>query len=135
MSDKGEAYEGWAIVELMGHRRLGGQVSQAEQYGTVMLRIDVPRADGSATTHFFGGSSLYGVHPTTEEMARMVAERNDPSPVQRWELQPPVLMPDGAPPVDDDAHADEEYAKRSEYLRCHVCDEDYAWCTCDGATS
>lgn len=39
-----ESYEGWAILELMGHRRLGGRVSQVEQYGVPMLRIDVPGA-------------------------------------------------------------------------------------------
>lgn len=37
-----EAYEGWAIVELMGHRRLGGYIRQAEQFGVAMLRLDVP---------------------------------------------------------------------------------------------
>lgn len=37
-----DAYEGWAIVELMGHRRLGGYVRQAEQFGVAMLRLDVP---------------------------------------------------------------------------------------------
>lgn len=36
------AYEGWAIVELMGHRRLAGYVRQAEQFGVAMLRLDVP---------------------------------------------------------------------------------------------
>ena len=39
----GTAYEGWAIVELMGHRRLGGRVSEAVQYGVAMLRLDVPK--------------------------------------------------------------------------------------------
>lgn len=83
-----ESYEGWAIVELMGHRRLGGRVSQVEQYGVPMLRIDVPgvKPGDDVATQFYGGSSIYCLTPTTEEMARAVALRNQPAPVQRWEL-------------------------------------------------
>lgn len=45
MSNDKPIFEGWAILELMGHRRLGGYVSQAEMFGTAMLRIDVPGPD------------------------------------------------------------------------------------------
>jgi hypothetical protein len=87
MSEETRPYEGWAIVELMGHRRLAGIVSQAEQYGVAMLRLDVPEVDGGqAATQFYGGSSIYCVTPTTEEAARLVARRNVPAPVQTWEL-------------------------------------------------
>lgn len=37
-----DPYEGWAIVELMGHRRLGAFVSEVEIAGAAMLRLDVP---------------------------------------------------------------------------------------------
>ncbi|HEV2071060.1 MAG TPA: hypothetical protein VGR26_14820 [Acidimicrobiales bacterium] len=85
-----EPYEGWAIVELMGHRRLAGRVSEAEQYGTAMLRLDVPAVDGQqAATQFYGGSAIYCVTPTDEEAARLVAARNAPAPIQTWELPRP----------------------------------------------
>lgn len=35
-------FEGWAIVELMGHRRLGAWVSEEELAGAAMLRLDIP---------------------------------------------------------------------------------------------
>lgn len=35
-------FEGWAIVELMGHRRLGAWVSEVELAGAPMLRLDIP---------------------------------------------------------------------------------------------
>lgn len=40
----GEAptFAGWAVLELMGHRRLGGYVQEATVAGVGMLRIDVP---------------------------------------------------------------------------------------------
>lgn len=103
-----ESYEGWAIVELMGHRRLGGRVSQVEQYGVPMLRIDVPGVDGAdVATQFYSGGSLYCLTPTTEEMARAVALKNQPAPVQRWEL--PALPA----PRDDSSEKENE----AEYFR------------------
>lgn len=81
------AYEGWAIVELMGRRRLGGHVQQAEQYGTAMLRLDVPGDNGDmVATQFYGGSAIYCVTPCSEDAARLVAKRAQPAPVQTWEL-------------------------------------------------
>lgn len=38
------AFEGWCVLELMGHRKLAGYVQQVEVAGTGMLRIDVPAA-------------------------------------------------------------------------------------------
>jgi len=37
-----EKFEGWCVLELMGHRRLAGYVSEQEIAGADMLRIDVP---------------------------------------------------------------------------------------------
>ena len=120
-----KVFEGWAIVELMGHRRLAGYVQQAEMFGTVLLRIDVPSGCSAETdnwcplcgdckcpaaeldrndpgcplhapaskhgdpaaTQFYGGSSIYCLTPTTEETARAFAARNQPAPVQTWELR------------------------------------------------
>ena len=69
-----EAYEGWAVVELMGHRQRAGRVSQVEMFGTHLLRLDMPHGDGEAT-EFYGGSSIYAVRPCTEEVGRALAER------------------------------------------------------------
>lgn len=112
MSKSPTAYEGWAIVELMGHRRLAGHVSEAVQYGAPMLRLDVPGQDGLIATQFYGGAALYCVTPTTEEIARAVASTSSPAPVQRWELTPPRPAPERAnhdlETVDDDGDDDDD---------------------------
>lgn len=79
-------FEGWAILELMGHRRLGGYVKEATVAGAGFLRIDVPGEDGPLATQFYSPSSVYCLTPTSEEAARTVAKGNQPQPVQRWEL-------------------------------------------------
>jgi hypothetical protein len=46
--DSKPPFEGWAFLELMGHRRLGGYVSEATVAGAGFLRIDVPGDDSGA---------------------------------------------------------------------------------------
>lgn len=82
----GEAL-GWAILELMGRRRLAGWVSEQEIAGSAYLRIDVPDGDGPATaTQYYSGSAVYAITPCTEETAREVAQASVVAPVQQWEL-------------------------------------------------
>lgn len=40
---------GWAILELMGHRRLGGYLREETIAGAAFLRIDVPRGCGGVS--------------------------------------------------------------------------------------
>jgi hypothetical protein len=88
MSTEKSIYEGWTILELMGHRRLGGHVSEATIAGASLLRLDVylPGDEKPMATQFYSASAIYCITPTTEELARAVAKSNVPAPVQRWEL-------------------------------------------------
>lgn len=83
-------YAEWSILELMGHRRLAGFVREVELAGADVLRIDIPGPDGGiVATQYYPPASMYGLTPTTEEIARAVARQNQPQPVQRWELPRP----------------------------------------------
>lgn len=79
-------FEEWAILELMGHRRLAGKVTEQEIAGARFIRIDVPGPGGTAATQFYAPGAVYAITPTTEEMARAVAQISQPEPVTRWEL-------------------------------------------------
>lgn len=90
-------FEGWAILELMGHRRLGGHVKTTELAGAGFFRIDVPTADGKDfATQFYPPSALYCLTPTTEETARAIAKREQPAPVHLYELQLEAKRPEEA---------------------------------------
>lgn len=93
MSDTPNTFDQWAILELMGHVRLAGRVTEETHFGAALGRIDIPVGDGF-TTQYFGGSSVYRITPTTEEIARSVAARNQPEPVYRFELPKPKI-PEG----------------------------------------
>jgi len=74
----------WAVVELLGHVKLAGRLSEEEKFGAKMGRLDIPASDGF-TTQFFGGASVYRITPVTEAVARQVAGRNQPAPVSPWD--------------------------------------------------
>lgn len=77
-------YAGWVILELMGHRRLSGFLSEQEIAGRAFLRLDIP--SNPPATQFYGPEAVYCITPTTEEMACAVAAIGRVAPVQRWEL-------------------------------------------------
>ena len=110
------SFEGWAILELMGHRRLAGYVREQELAGGAFLRIDVPAtvepdgdragdpplADDVVATQFYSASAIYCVTPTTYATARLVAAQARPQPVHEWELRrKPALTAARDERVDD----------------------------------
>lgn len=100
--DQADTFDTWAIIELMGHRRLAGHVTEVQLAGHGYLRLDIPAAgQDPARTQFISPASVYALHPTGEETARAAAAKWRPAPAQRWEL------PGLAKPVDvDEAIAD-----------------------------
>jgi hypothetical protein len=72
----------WGIVELMGHKVVAGRISKSEEFGTVLLRVDVPATETYPEfTQMYGNSAIYCVTFTSEEVARIAAERAKVNPV------------------------------------------------------
>lgn len=67
-----EQNEMWATVELMGHGQTAGRISMPTEWGG-LLRVDVPNADGSYTTEFYGLRAVYRIKFTSEQIARAYA--------------------------------------------------------------
>ena len=97
----------WAIIELMGHVKYGGQVSKDNQFGTAMLRVDVPQQDGTFVSQLVNPTSLYRLTMCSEELARAAAKGGQMKPMDSWELK--HLLPALAlrqPHPDEDDHGD-----------------------------
>jgi len=91
--DDREPFREWAILELMGHRKLAGLVTEQEIGGSKLIRIDVPGADGNVATQFYGSAAVYCMTPVAEELARKVARSYQPEPVTRWDLPKQIEAP------------------------------------------
>lgn len=116
------SYSGPAVIEIMGHRRIAGLVSEVTQFGVVMCRIDVPKASpafGEAPeivdTQFYPGSALFSVHPCSFidmmrdiEMSRPVRMDSIPDRQPRWD--------DGYDPNEDD-HDDDGLEEFTDLVR------------------
>lgn len=78
----------WACVEIFGHRKHYGRVTEVEKFGTKMLRIDVPTVREAPLlgqpetfeTFIYGGGSIFSLTPMTEEASRKWADYERPKP-------------------------------------------------------
>ena len=83
--DNEELFEQWAVVELLGHVRMAGLVTEEDRFGGKLGRIDIPVGD-KFITQYFGHGSVYRLTPCSEEVARAVSSANEPRPVHVYEL-------------------------------------------------
>ena len=78
-------FEGWAILELMGHRRLAGKITEATIAGATFVRLDVPETgEELAVTQFYSPQAVYCITPATEEYARRMSNLINAAPVSRF---------------------------------------------------
>ena len=82
-----EKFEQWAILEIMGHNRFAGRVSEETIAGAAFLRIDIPAfGDRAEFTKLFSPSSVYAITPVSETIARGVAEELAHVPIGVYDL-------------------------------------------------
>ncbi len=98
-----EKYETWCILEMLGHKRMAGYLTEQSIAGSSLLRVDVPATDADARygyaspatepyTKLVGVGSVYAITPCTENVARRAAREiergNDPIPVTLPKMLP-----------------------------------------------
>lgn len=100
-----ETYDGWAIIEIMGHRVRAGRVVMDD---TPLLRIDIPAEDGEDITEFYGRSAIFSMRPCEEQIARDWAARYGVRrPVRPVTYREPDERPAlASPDSDGDDHPD-----------------------------
>ena len=78
----------WAIVEIMGHKRYAGHVSEQVVGGASFVRVDVPRISGDYVefTKLFGSQSIYCITPVSKDAARAAATQLREQPMSEWDL-------------------------------------------------
>lgn len=94
MSEKNEQ---WAIVELFGHARIAGRISEQTYGGQSFVRVDVPEITFAprvgalqtiaAHTRSFGAGAIYSINWVDERAARIAAVGIRHQPVDQYSLE------------------------------------------------
>jgi hypothetical protein len=110
-------FEGWMFVEIMGHKRLAGYVTEEERFGIVMLRIDIPtgidaeKRFGLFTTQYYHHSAIFCVTPILESDALELAKDLRPRPFSEFNLhkESQIIKPGAIVDPDFDEVDEEPY--------------------------
>lgn len=83
-----EAKEMWALVELFGHNRVAGKVTEAEIGGGSLIRVDVPSVKNQQPiTKYYNVKAIYGITPVDEATAKRIAESIDAAPINSYSIE------------------------------------------------
>lgn len=109
-----EKFEAWGIVELMGHARAAGRLSEQTVGGGNLLRVDIPDKDDKEKfrTVFYGSSAIYALHVTDETIARAAAGAMGQRPTYAYEINSAIAAL--APPGRTHTHTTETAYAGSE---------------------
>lgn len=78
----------WALVELMGHQKIAGRVTEKTIAGAAFLQVDVPDEAGAILyTRFYTPGAVYCLNPVARQIAIGWAVANKPAPVQIYDLR------------------------------------------------
>lgn len=82
-----QPFDSWALIELFGHARICGRVTDAEIGGGSFIRVDVPDANGETLfTRYYGPKAIYSISPVTRQTAIGVAQKIDAKPVRPFDI-------------------------------------------------
>lgn len=89
-----KTFEGWAILELMGHRRLAGWVEEVQLAGHGMIRLDVPEhpwQNGCTCGSAAPDSTNHELHAPHCQMFR-VPDEEKPADVYATQFYSPAAL-------------------------------------------
>lgn len=121
-AEQEQTFDSWAIVDVMGHQRFIGRVTEQVIAGQGFIRVDVPDVDSEdpgavSFTKVLGAKSIYMIEPVTKETALAMCKRGKQLSIgQRFEQQQALRL------TQRDSDSDQE---DDEYLSYNLDDPDY----------
>jgi len=83
-----EKFEVFAIVELFGHNKIAGKVTEQVIGGASFVRVDVPSTEASPSfTRLLHPNAIYAINPVTEEVSTGYASRIQVKPIETWDAR------------------------------------------------
>lgn len=78
----------FAIVELFGHQRVAGKVTEQTVGSSTFVRIDVPETNSQPPfSRMVNPSAIYAINPVTEEVMLHMAQDFQQKPIEAWDIR------------------------------------------------
>ena len=78
----------WALVELMGHQKIAGWVTEQSIAGVPFLRVDIPDKEGQTRfSRFYAPAAVYCISPVDKQIAIGLVLKMETEPVARYQLE------------------------------------------------
>lgn len=94
MNEQKAAVGMWVIMEIFGHQRIAGYMTEQVIGGQGFIRIDVPAIPAEtgseamqAHTKFYGPGAVYAINPVDEPIAKLAAKQIRHAPVSEYGLR------------------------------------------------
>lgn len=99
-----KSFDQWCIVELFGHQRIAGRVTEQTIGGCAFVRVDVPSVQEIPSyTRLLGQGAIYAINPVTEEIAYAAAKSYRAVPISAYEIpELRALRSQSALPLNDE---------------------------------
>ena len=109
-----DAFDTFCIVELFGHQRIAGRVTEQVIAGQGFVRVDVPELPAAsryqaqpAFTRLYGPNAIYAITPVSEEVALRAAQSMRVVPVNVY-IAVPQLEAHNGPEWDDEPDLEDD---------------------------
>lgn len=77
-----------AMIELFGHQRIAGLVTEHNIGGASFVRVDVPETDKQPKfTRFFNPSAIYAINPVSKETMEIMVNQIQSKPISAWDVR------------------------------------------------
>ena len=126
-----QAFEQWAVIEIFGHQRIAGKVTEQTIGGCAFIRVDVPDLPEKTVddygqprsmppiagfTKLYGNGAIYSMSFVDEAIAKATAQQLRVLPIDSYTLRdalksanPETLQKMLAAPDDDIDDAEEQF--------------------------
>lgn len=86
MSQNTPPLDTWAVVELFGHQKIAGKLSEVNIGANVMIKVMVPKTDYHPEyDRLFNPSAIYAINPMEESLVVRYAETLKVAPITPYE--------------------------------------------------